>query len=40
MVWSKKNKVTDKLVLDRENIHIWSRENEKQYKYQGKVKKK
>tara|TARA_Y100000590_G_C15744805_1_gene1021564 strand:- start:6621 stop:7088 length:468 start_codon:yes stop_codon:yes gene_type:complete len=36
-----KNDGTDKLVLDRENIHIWSRYNrKKQYKYEGKVKDK
>lgn len=34
------NKSSDKLVLDRSNIHIWNREKGKNFKYLGKVKEK
>tara|TARA_B100000795_G_C22789442_1_gene436174 strand:- start:575 stop:1039 length:465 start_codon:yes stop_codon:yes gene_type:complete len=40
--WSgqKKNNITDNLVLEKENIHIWYRKTNNRYRYLGKVKKK
>jgi hypothetical protein len=42
MEWAKKNRITDDLILNRDNIHIWYRTvaNSKQYKYYGKVNRK
>ena len=41
--WSgqRKNKSTDKLILNQDNIHIWYRSSKcNKYEYYGKVKKK
>ncbi len=40
--WSgqERQKATDKLILNRDNIHIWYRKQNEQFKYLGKVKTK